>query len=848
MIYSYLVGEASANASHGMPRHIRFAFRSILRTPATSAFVVLSLALGIGANTAIYSLFDQALLRPLAVDKPDEIVTLVSKGIRSGRISPSVSGGNDFTFSYPMFRDLEQKQTALRNLAAFRIVEGNFALTGKAVTAGSLMLVSGQYFETLGVVPASGRLLDRQDDQQRHPVAVLSHGYWQNRLGGDRNILNRKLIVNGQPFNVAGVLPSSFSSTTLGVAPDVFVPLSWKPEMTPGWDGTRVHEDWWLNLIGRMHSGRTREQSAAAFNQMYVPMLKAELPLFTGHRGKRWPEEYQKHRMELLPGSQSTGMIRDFLQTPMRLLLATTLMVLLIACANVANLLLARAARRGPEIMVRLAIGAGPSDIFKLMLLESLLYALAGAVGGLLVGSWVLSGFLPFLLIGGEPIAGLTSALDTRVLAFTLVLSAVTGLLFGLVPALTASRMGIASSLRSSSGQVSQPGSTGMRKILVAAQVALSLVLLISAAAFTRSLYNITHLQTGLDLDHVVSFPLSPELNGYSQPRRLALYEQVQNRLSAIPSVESVSSSTIPLLAQSRWGNSIVVEGSQEPEQHSWFNTVGPGFAATLGMKLAAGRDFTDRDNAAAPKVAIVNQTFVDRYCKGRNPIGVMFGIGFGPGVKTNLQIVGVVKNSPYGSVKDDPYPSYMIPYTQAASVEGMQFYVKFKQRADTFIPQLRQIMREIDPSLPIDPLLTLRAQADTNSSQDRMILTLAAGFAVLATILAALGLYGVMTFAVAARTREIGLRLALGAELGSIREMIMRDAVYLWGAGAAVGLPVAYIALRYVQSLLFGVKASEATLFAVPVIVLGVVGLIAAFLPARRASMVDPLVALRQE
>lgn len=832
-----------------MFRHVRFAIRSLSKTPATTAFVILSLALGVGANTAIFSLFDQILMRPLDVPQPGEVVTLISKGAKSGRTAPSVSGGIDTIFSYPMFRDLEQKQTALRGLAGFRMAEANLAYSGGDVAPGSLLLVSGQYFDVTGVKPFMGRVLTPEDDRNRAAFTVVSHRYWQNKLNNDANIVNQKLIINGQPFTIAGVLPRGFEGTTFGVSPEVFVPLSWKAAMTPGWDGTREHADWWLHLIGRLQPGSTMDQTAELLNRLYAPLLTDELKLFSGHMSKTFKEQYPKQRIELEPAGYSSGMVRDFLQTPMRLLLATTILVLLIACANVANLLLTRAARRGPELMVRLAIGAGPAEIFKLVLVESMIFAIAGALLGLLTGAWVLSLFVPQINLGGSQLAGLQASLDSRVLVFTLALSIATGLLFGLAPAWTASRLSIGSALRSASGQVSLAGASKIRKGLVALQVALSLVLLISAAAFTRNLYNIAHIQVGLDLDRVVTFNLSPELNGYSLPRRLALYQHVQDRLLTVPGVAGVSSATIPLLAQNRWGNSIVVEGSREADAHSFFNQVGPGFVTTLGTPLLQGRDFNDRDNSTASKVAIVNETFVEKYCKGRNPIGVRFGAGYGPDVKLELTIVGVMKNTAYGSVKDEPYPMYVIPYSQARSVESMQFFVRMQQeQAASFIPQLRQILREIDPNLPIDPVQPLRTAADNNTSEDRIILTLALGFALLATLLAAIGLYGVMAYSVTSRTREIGLRLALGAETGAIRGLVMREASLLWIVGSIAGLPAAYFALKYAASLLYGVKVSEPLLFVAPVAILALVGWIAAFLPAQRASRVDPLDALRHD
>lgn len=832
-----------------MLRHVRFAIRSLLKTPATTAFVILSLALGVGANTAIFSLFDQILMRPLDVPRPGEVVTLISKGGKSGRTAPSVSGGIDTIFSYPMFRDLEQKQTALRSLAGFRIAEANLAYAGGDVIPGAALLVSGQYFDVTGVRPQIGRVLGPEDDRNRTAFAVISHRYWETKLNSEANVVNQKLIVNGQPFTIAGILPRSFEGTTFGVAPEVFLPLSWKAQMTPGWDGTKEHADWWLHLIGRLHSGTSPAQAAEALNRIYAPLLAEELNLFTKPMSRTFKEQYPKQRIEFEPAGYSSGMVRDFLQTPMRLLLATTILVLLIACANVANLLLTRAARRGPELMVRLAIGAGPAEIFKLVLVESMLFAVAGGLLGLLTGSWVLSLFVPQINLGGTQLAGIQASLDSRVLLFTTILSVLTGLLFGLAPAWTASRLSIGSALRSASGQVTLAGASNLRKGLVALQVALSLVLLISAAAFTRNLYNIAHIQVGLDLDRVVSFNLSPELNGYSLPRRLALYQHVQDRLMTVPGVAGVTSATIPLLAQNRWGNSIVVEGSREADAHSFFNQVGPGFVTTLGTPLLQGRDFSDRDNATASKVAIVNETFVEKFCKGRNPIGVRFGAGYGPNVKLDLTIVGVMKNTAYGSVKDEPYPMYVIPFSQALSVEGMQFFVRLQQgQAAAFIPQLRQIMHEIDATLPIDPVQTLRAAADNNTSEDRIILTLALGFALLATLLAAIGLYGVMAYSVTSRTREIGLRLALGAEHGSIRSLVMREASLMWIVGAIAGLPAAYAALKYAESLLYGVKVSEPLLFVAPVAVLGFVGWIAAFLPARRASRVDPLDALRHE
>ncbi|MBZ5625981.1 MAG: ABC transporter permease [Acidobacteriia bacterium] len=827
---------------------IRYALRSLAKAPLLSLVVILSLGLGIGANTAIFSLLHQVVLSSLPVEKPQELVLLTSPGdFKGGRSSTNNSGNMDYIFSYPFFRDLEKQAQAVSGLAGFRDLGANLAFRSQTVT-GSLLVVSGGYFPLLGVKPLLGRAIAPEDDRAGggNAVAVLSYGYWKDKLGGQLDALNQPIRINGQVFTIVGVAPKGFNGTTLGQDPDAYVPLSFKPLLTPNWNGTDRYDDYWMYLLARLKPGITRVQAEAALNGPYLAM--GEEMAKTQHWREPRVQRLRQSRLTLRDGQQGNSSVRDSGRTPLLILMCATALVLLIAMANAANLLLARSAQRKRELAIRAAMGAGRGDLMCQLLTEALLLAFAGGVAGIFLGSATLK-LLLYEISGDSPIYSLTSQLDWPVLLFAVAVSIATGLLFGLYPSWEASRASLGSTLKDESGQASSTRGTALvRKVLVCAQVTISAVLLIPTGGFLRSLVNLMHVDLGISTENVVGFSISPALNGYKPEQIGALFERVEHELAAIPGVRGVAAAMVPLIAGNNWGNDVRIEGAPRDgnsDRHSMFNEIGPGYFGKMGTPLIAGREFTESDNLAAPKVAIVNQQFVKSLLDGRNPIGVKFS---GGGGTPDIEIVGVVKNSHYSGVKQDPPNLYYTPWRQDKKLNSLGFYVRSALPAGQTIPQVRRTMASIDHDLPAENLRTLDDQIKLNIQSERLVLQLAAAFAILATVLAMLGLYGVMAHSVTRRTREIGIRMALGAAPGRIRRMVMRELLWILGIGLVTGVPAALALSRLTESQLYGVKAYDALVVVGAAMALTATAIASGYLPARRASRVSPLTALRYE
>ncbi len=575
---------------------LKYAARMLVRTPLLTAIAVLSLALGIGANTAIYSLFEQLVRAPLPVPQPEQLLNLSSPGPKSGHVSCGNAGDCDEVFSYPMFRDLEREQKSLTGLAAHSEFGANVAMNGQT-RSGSGLVVSGSYFPVLGLKPALGRLLGPADDRApgASPVAVLSHGFWRTALGADPGVLNRAIVVNGQPFTIVGVAPRGFRGTTLGTEPDIFLPLTMYAQVQPGFRGFDSRSNYWIYLFGRLKPGVMLEQAAAGLNAVYHPIVQdVEAPLLKGMSDET-RARFEAKQITVQPGGGGQSSMRADAKTPIVLLLAITAVVLLIACANIANLLLARGTTRGMELAVRLSMGASRARVVRQLLTESVLLGLLGGAASLLVASWTLSGIAS--LLPAETTSALHLSLRPGAMAFAGLLALATGLLFGLFPALYSARPDLIRTLRASTGQVGAARSAArFRTALVTAQIGLSMALLISAGLFIRSLINVSRVDLGVRIDDVVTFGLSPEQNGYTAARSAALFDELQRELGAVPGLRAVTASTVPILADNDVGHNVSVQGFEsgpDVDANANENDVGAGYFRALGVPLIAGREFS---------------------------------------------------------------------------------------------------------------------------------------------------------------------------------------------------------------------------------------------------------------
>jgi predicted permease len=829
---------------------ITLALRSLVRTPFVSAIAILSLALGIGANAGVFSAFDQVLLRPLPVSEPDRLVNLAAPGPKPGSQNCNQSGNCDVVFSYPMFRDLERIQNVFTGIAAHRILSVNVTYRRQTLNAEGL-IVSGSYFPVLGLTPALGRLLGPDDDRvlDESPVAVLSHDFWQTRFGGDPSVLNDTMLVNGQSMTIVGVAPRGFVGTTFGARTKIFVPITMYHRLRPRFDAYNNRRSYWAYLFARLKPGVSIEQARAAINVQYHNIVNdVEAPLQNGMSDKTMAR-FRSKTVMMEPGPRGQSNVHRAARVPLILLMSVTALVVLIACANIANLLLARGAARAAEMATRLSLGASRWQLISQLMGEAGLLALLGGAAGLLVARWTLQ--LTMSLLPAEVALAFSLALDARVVCFTTVLSMLTGLLFGLFPALQATRPDLIALVKNQSAQPSGGRTAArFRSSLVVAQVALSLSLLFAAGVFVRSLVKVSQIDLGVDTKNLVTFRVSPGLNGYDAARSIDTYNRIQAELSAIPGVSLVTTAVVPILADNSWGNDVSVERFQagpDTDTNSRFNAVGPAYLRTMGMSLIAGREFERRDASGAPKVAIVNEAFAKKFNLGRNAVGKRMAVGNN---KTDLdiEIVGLAKDAAYSDAKDGVPPLYFIPHLQDTYAEGRVFYLRSTLEASRILSVVPKAVARVDPNLPVQDLLTMEQQARESVFMDRMISTLSSLFAGLATLLAAVGLYGVLAYAVTQRTREIGLRMAIGAAPLTIRGMVLAQVGRLTAAGVVIGLATALALGRGARSLLYEVQSYDPVTALTATAVLGAVALCAGLVPALRAARVDPIKALRDE
>ena len=829
-------------------RNITLAARMLLKTPFVTAIAVLSLALGIGANAAIFSMFDQLLWHSLPVKEPSRLVNLSAPGPMPGSNSCNQSGGCDEVFSYAMFRDLEKAQTSFAGIAAHRITGVSLSVRNEPMT-GEGALVSGSYFPVLGLNAAKGRLLTPDDDKVigANFVAVIGYSFWENKFGKDTGVVGQPIIVNGRSYTIVGVAPEKFEGTTAGSRPVIYVPISMRGEVQrfTNWEDRRYY---WIYLFARLRPSVSMEAAKTAVNAVYRPIITdVEAPLQKEMSAKTM-ESFKNKKLLLAAGARGQSSIHREAKTPIILLFSVTGVVLLIACANIANLLLARGAGRATEMGVRLALGATRRHLLVQLLTESVMLALVGGLASLFVAQWTLSVIRALL----PPDASETMhfSISASVIVFSAVLSIITGIVFGLFPALHSTRDDLISAIRAGAGQIAGGRAAArFRAGLVTAQIALSMGLLIMSALFLKSLMNVSRVDLGLRIDNIATFQIVPQRTGYDSVRSAVLFNRVEQEFAVMPGVTGVTAGMVPLLSGDNWGNSVHVQGfpcGPDIDCDSRYNEIGADYFKTFGVQLVAGREFTTADQLGAQRVAIVNEAFARKFKMGNDVVGKFMGDDDNDSL--NVQIIGLVRNVKYSQVKDSVPPVYYRPWRQDAGTGSLHFYVKSSLPPAQILGTLRATMKRIDPNLPVEELKTMTQQVKENVFLDRMISVLSSAFALLATLLAGVGLYGVLSYSVEQRTREIGVRMALGADGARVRGLVMRQVGVMLLIGGGIGIAGALGLGRAARSMLYQLEGHDPGAMAIAVVLLACVALAAGFIPARRAALVDPMHALRYD
>ncbi|HWB18260.1 MAG TPA: ABC transporter permease [Vicinamibacterales bacterium] len=830
---------------------VRYAVRRAIRAPVFSLVAIVSLALGIGANAAVFSLYNAVLLRPLPVPDASELVNLSTPGDKSGSISGNRSGSSDNVFSYPMFRDLDARQEVLTGVAGHWMERVNLAAAG-STAPGQIDLVSSNYFSVLQLTPLLGRLFGPDDDRSPGgaPVVVLTHDYWLSHFNGASNVIGQTVVANGITLTVIGVAPDGFAGTTVGAPVDAFAPITLGSRLDPGFFNDYADRRWyWVYAFGRLEPGVSIDAARTSLNGLYHAILtNIEAPLRpTMDEATR--ARFVSRPLGVEPGAGGQSRLRERAPTAMLMLFAVTAVVLLIACANLANLLLARSAARTAEFAVRASIGASRGRLVGQLLIEACTLSAVGGVAGLALGQWLLAALAGTLAPIGFPIVD--TSLDWRVLAFAVGASLATGLVFGVFPALHATRIDLAPALKDHGARSTGAHSAArFRATMIFVQMALATVLLVSAGLFIRSFVNVGRVDVGIDVDRLVTFTIYPRLNGYTADATRDLLERAETALAAMPGVERASASTIPLVSDNYSDTNVNVEGSTVEPDHGHaaaYSHVGPGFFKTTGIRLLAGRDITAADGEGAPKIAVVNEAFARKFHLGANPLGKRMGVNRS-GATLDTEIVGVAADAIYDNVTTDVPAVFYTPYRQDEHLGSATLYVRTSIDPAVVLKSIPTVMARLDPNLPLEQLRTMADQVRVNENGSRVIATLAVSFAALATLLASIGLYGVLAYTVSQRTREFGVRMALGAAPGQVRRLVLRQVAGITIVAAVVGVGGALLVGKAVESLLFRMNGHDPSVITAGVGVLLAVALAAGAAPAWRASRIDPIRALRYE
>jgi predicted permease len=832
---------------------LRYAVRGLRRSPLFAIVAILSLGLGIGANTAIFTLIDQILLRNLPVAAPDRLVMLHQQANNMG------SNMGSRMNSYPLYQDLQQKAEPLSEVLCRRLTPTSFGVDNQTERVEAEM-VSGNYFSMLGVKPAIGRVFNtREDDQvyRGHPTVVLSYGYWVSRFARDPGVVGKKVRVNDYPMTIVGVSAEGFAGLDPAQAPQIRVPILMKDIMMPdfGWLQMDDRRARWVQVFARLKPGYSVESSQPALQGLFTQIRAYEMTLPGARDWSQYSrQEFMKGRLLATSAAIGYSPLRNDFSTALVVLMCMVGLVLLIACANVANLLIARGFMRQREIAVRLSLGASRGRLVCQLLVESLVLSSAGGLLGLGIAFVLTRGLLALVPQQGQPLL-ITPYPDPRILSFTLGLTFITGIVFGLLPALRASRPDPWTTLKDTMGSIAGTGgSLFLRKGLVTAQVALSFLLLFGAGLFVRSLQNLKTSDTGVALANLVTFQLAPALSGYDNERATLFYRNLRDRLRATPGVESAALATVPILSGDEWDSSMAVEGHQAKngeDMQAFMNAVSPGYFQTMKTPFLEGRDFKDSDrwdvtgSDRDAGVAIVNRRFAEYFFPGRSAVGKRIGPDVGPAPKLSVEIVGVVADSLYEGPREGVHRQVFVPNRGKNSAA---FYVRTLTPSATSYSAVRSAVRQLDAAIPVYGMKTVESQLDETLLTDRLIAMLSAGFGLLATLLATVGLYGVMAFVVARRRKELGIRLALGAQPGFVMWLVMREVLLLLAIGLAFGIPAAMGLGRYVAAQLYGIQAHDPAIAGSTVALLTMVSAAAGLIPAQRASRIDPILALRHD